>query len=190
MSHDPSGAFWPTIDSFGRVIFTRWDHLERDVTADADSESTTGTIHGTFNFSDETIGAQIIPRMDEIFPEPSPVRKSLWQGTNQNPMEFNQFFPWMINEDGTGEETLNHIGPPRVAFRARAGVQRRSQSRRFQCAEQPALQSEFHQQHAADPRRPGASRHLFLASMRTNSARMQPDKFIRSTDRPACPPTR
>src|SRR5262249_7580784 len=28
MSHDPSGSFTPTIDSFGRVIFTRWDHLQ------------------------------------------------------------------------------------------------------------------------------------------------------------------
>ena len=26
----PSGSFTPTIDSFGRVIFTRWDHLEND----------------------------------------------------------------------------------------------------------------------------------------------------------------
>ena len=25
-------------------------------------------------------------------------------------MSFNQFFPWAINQDGTDEETVNHIG--------------------------------------------------------------------------------
>src|SRR5690606_12950502 len=30
LNHTPSGAFSPIIDSFGRVIFTRWDHLQRD----------------------------------------------------------------------------------------------------------------------------------------------------------------
>ena len=39
MSHDPSGSFTPFVDSFGRVIFSRWDHLQRDQQADTDAES-------------------------------------------------------------------------------------------------------------------------------------------------------
>ena len=116
MSHNPSGSFWPTIDSYGRVVLTRWDHLERDVTADADTVSNSGTIKGTFNYSDESAGASSIPRQEEVFPEPSPVRPDLIAGTNLMGFEFNQFFPWTINEDGTGEETLNHIGRHELRF--------------------------------------------------------------------------
>jgi len=31
VEHSPSGSFKPFVDSVGRVIFTRWDHLARDV---------------------------------------------------------------------------------------------------------------------------------------------------------------
>ena len=37
LDHTPSGLFTPSIDSFGRVIFTRWDHLQRDQQADGDA---------------------------------------------------------------------------------------------------------------------------------------------------------
>jgi hypothetical protein len=30
MDHSPSGLFTPFVDSFGQVIFTRWDHLQQD----------------------------------------------------------------------------------------------------------------------------------------------------------------
>jgi hypothetical protein len=30
LNHAPSGDFTPIIDSYGRVIFTQWDHLQRD----------------------------------------------------------------------------------------------------------------------------------------------------------------
>jgi hypothetical protein len=36
MNHAPSGNFTPIVDSFGRVVFTQWDHLKRDQQADAD----------------------------------------------------------------------------------------------------------------------------------------------------------
>jgi hypothetical protein len=36
LDHAPSGDFDPIVDSFGRVIFSRWDHLQRDQQADAD----------------------------------------------------------------------------------------------------------------------------------------------------------
>ena len=35
LEHAPSGAFSLSLDSFGRVIFTKWDHLQRDQQGDA-----------------------------------------------------------------------------------------------------------------------------------------------------------
>ncbi len=106
LNHTPSGAFTPTIDSFGRVIFTRWDHLQRDQQADADRDNGT---YGTFNYSSEAANATALNDRSETFPEPRDT-----QG-NVNGHRFNQFFPWQINEDGTEEETLNHVGRHELA---------------------------------------------------------------------------
>lgn len=108
LDHSPSGDFTPILDSFGRVVFTRWDHLQRDQQADADA--TEGGTYGTFNYPDETAAA--IPQADrsEVFPEPRSSRADLLVGTNLEGHSFNQFFPWQVNEDGTEHETLNHIG--------------------------------------------------------------------------------
>ena len=48
--------------------------------------------------------------LDEVFPEPRNVRTDLLAGTGLAGNTFNQFFPWAINQDGTDEETVNHIG--------------------------------------------------------------------------------
>ncbi len=106
LNHAPSGAFTPSIDSFGRLIFTRWDHLQRDQQADADAE--TPGEYGTFDFSDESAAALKLNQRVEIFPEPR--ASSLPPGSNLAGNSINHFFPWMMNEDGTSEETLNHIG--------------------------------------------------------------------------------
>ncbi len=107
LNHTPSGAFTPIVDSFGRVLFTRWDHLQRDQQADADF---LGDSYGTFDFADESAAAALLPRSEEVFPEPREERTDLLAGTNLRGLRFNQFFPWQIRPDGTGEETLNHIG--------------------------------------------------------------------------------
>ncbi|WP_435353364.1 3-coathanger stack domain-containing protein [Emticicia sp. SJ17W-69] len=120
LTHSPSGDFTPSIDNAGRLIFTRWDHLQRDQQADADIEdilNNTGNDYnyGTFNYADETANATksaILPDA-EIFPEPRPGRTdllSLPQWANTNPQSFNIFNPWMMNEDGTEMEILNHLG--------------------------------------------------------------------------------
>lgn len=106
LNHAPSGAFTPSIDSYGRVIFTRWDHLQRDQQADADAENPGE--YGTFDFSDETAGAQKLNQRVEVFPEPRAGNTP--PGSNLVGNNINHFFPWMINEDGTSEETLNHLG--------------------------------------------------------------------------------
>jgi hypothetical protein len=102
LDHAPSGDFHPTIDSFGRVIFSRWDHLQRDQQKDAGG-------YGTFNYSDESAEATLLAADTEVFPESrsasDPDRKSF-----EELHTINQFFPWMINQDGTEVETLNHVG--------------------------------------------------------------------------------
>jgi hypothetical protein len=109
VNHTPSGAFSPVLDSAGRVVFSRWDHLQRDQQADTDWENGYVT-YGTFNWSDESPGSVATTNQAEVFPEPRPGRTDLLAGTGLAGHTFNQFFPWAINQDGTGEETLNHIG--------------------------------------------------------------------------------
>jgi Hydrazine synthase alpha subunit middle domain len=108
MQQSPSGSFSPQIDSFGRVVYIRWDHLQRDQQADADTVSNAG--YGTFNYADESSNAARLNERTEVFPEPRGNRTDLLAGTNLEGHTFNDFFPWMINEDGTDEETLNHLG--------------------------------------------------------------------------------
>ncbi len=104
LNHSPSGAFSPSVDSFGRVVFIRWDHLQRDQQADADAGAG-GTAYGTFNYASESPGAAaLFQERPEVFPE----RRQT--AGNVNGHNFNDFFPWMILEDGTEEETLNHLG--------------------------------------------------------------------------------
>jgi hypothetical protein len=107
LNHTASGLFSPSIDSFGRVVFTKWDHLQRDQQADADKFDKAG--NKSFNYADETAGAKQLASTKEVFPEPRDKRDpELAPGVSAH--NFNQFFPWQINEDGTGEETVNHVG--------------------------------------------------------------------------------
>lgn len=106
LQHSPSGSFYPIVDSYGRIIFTRWDHLQRDQQADLDRQ---GYQYGTFNYESEDSLAQPLNSNKEIFPEPRTKNNPDYDPTYAE-HTFNQFFPWEINQDGTGEETLNHVG--------------------------------------------------------------------------------
>lgn len=104
LSHVPSGAFSPKVALDGRVMYVRWDHLQRDQQWYA--EKTGQADYGTFDFVSETSDDRAANVVDN-FPE--------WIDEGETPSGyhrhiFNQFFPWQINEDGTGEETLNHVG--------------------------------------------------------------------------------
>ncbi len=102
LDHSPSGDFHPIIDSYGRVVFTRWDHLQRD-------QENIGVSFGAFNYSSEASTATSIGSAPEVFPE---ARTSADPDKNVNvdAHTFNHFFPWMMNENGMELETLNHIG--------------------------------------------------------------------------------
>ncbi|MDA8018765.1 MAG: hypothetical protein MPN21_15090 [Thermoanaerobaculia bacterium] len=97
LDHAPSGVFTPIVDSFGRVLFTRWDHLQRDQQADEGQPE-------AFDWPNEEPGANTSAAAD-VFPEP---RTNAPAPLNDH--RFNHFFPWMINADGTEHETLNHVG--------------------------------------------------------------------------------
>lgn len=108
MQHSPSGSFTPIVDSFGRVVFTRWDHLQQDQQADADALD--GDVYGSFDYAGESAGAARQARQDEVFPEPRSARTDLLAGTPFVGHTLNQFLPWEVRQDGTGEEVLNHLG--------------------------------------------------------------------------------
>ena len=109
LQHAPSGSFGPLVDSFGRILFTRWDHLQTDQQAEADAEAEAAgepSIYGSFDYASEAANAARGPRA----PEPYPEALTAVAGSNLNGHRFNFFFPWQLNQDGSGEETLNHIG--------------------------------------------------------------------------------
>ena len=110
LNHAPSGNFTPIVDSFGRVVFTQWDHLQRDQQADTDALNGGSCTYCTFNFASEAIGATALTTNTEVFPEPRKDRADLLAGTNLNGHSFNHFFPWTINEDGADSEVLGHLG--------------------------------------------------------------------------------
>ncbi|MFN8445390.1 MAG: hypothetical protein U0175_31665 [Caldilineaceae bacterium] len=119
LNHAPSGDFTPIVDSYGRLIFTQWDHLQRDQQADADEDDSLGdnqcnnpgNRYGTFNYSNESASATYtLGVRSEVFPEPRSCRQDLLPGTGLIGHDFNQFFPWMINQDGSEGEILNHLG--------------------------------------------------------------------------------
>ena len=107
LNHAPSGDFNPFVDSFGRVIFTQWDHLQQDQQAAGDRNNTDN--YGTFNYLNE-VSSTILYSRAEVFPEPLKFDAISLAGTNLQGHSFNHFFPWQMNEDGTEVETLNHIG--------------------------------------------------------------------------------
>ena len=82
LDHAPSGDFSPIVDSFGRVIFTRWDHLQRDQQADADAHRRRRLRHLQLR---RTSGrrARACDDRAEVFPEPRAVRApTCCAGTN------------------------------------------------------------------------------------------------------------
>lgn len=108
LTHSPSGDFEPFVDSYGRVIFTRWDHLQQDQQAAGDRNGEDS--YGTFNYASEAADAKILNSRKEVFPEPLTFDTVSLTGTNLHGHSFNHFFPWQILEDGTGLEVVNHIG--------------------------------------------------------------------------------
>ncbi|HXA46629.1 MAG TPA: hypothetical protein VNW52_03290, partial [Burkholderiaceae bacterium] len=124
IEHAPSGVFDLYLDSFGRLIFTKWDHLKRDQQADHDRYD--GDHYQPYDFADESPTAvqKVYPQYDpttgkliadsngvlyDYYPE-ARVPQDPTRDPNEALQDFNQFFVWQINEDGSAEETMNHVG--------------------------------------------------------------------------------
>ncbi len=108
LEHAPSGATSLSMDSFGRVIFTKWDHLQRDQQGDAPD---TAASYKAFTWADESAQAATTTSLigAEVFPEPRTMNDPAY--SPQLALHpFNHFLPWEMNQDGTAEETLNHVG--------------------------------------------------------------------------------
>ena len=69
LNHTPSGAFNPIVDSFGRIIETRWDHLVQD--SNGTDDRLQRATNGAVNFLSETLAAIFqATNIVESFPEP------------------------------------------------------------------------------------------------------------------------
>jgi hypothetical protein len=104
VENTPSGSFGPFVDSFGRLVFSRWDHLNQDLNNDPTTSPPTGIT--PFDYASEAANAATSATAVDLYPEPIHATG----GSNLNGFEINQFFPWVVNQDGTNEEILNHIG--------------------------------------------------------------------------------
>ncbi|MBR7799220.1 hypothetical protein [Undibacterium fentianense] len=117
LTHTPSGAFSPMIDSFGRVLFTRWDHLQQDQLADRDRDAERNRVQlpfASFNFNDESVQAKRLNHRNEIFPE-SRVGSTSTYG-QVNAFRSNFFSLWQVDQSGGNEETINHLGLHELNF--------------------------------------------------------------------------
>ncbi|WLI88982.1 hypothetical protein Q4S45_20105 [Massilia sp. R2A-15] len=117
LNHAPSGAFTPILDSYGRVLFTRWDHLQQDQLAERDRDASRNGVappFRSFNYAAEDARA---PKLDSRA-EPFPESRSGSTGPYGAVSGFitNFFTIWSMNEDGSNEETLNHVGQHELAF--------------------------------------------------------------------------
>ncbi len=108
IEHLPSGAFNPFVDSFGRLILTRWDHLSQDPNAVNDILKK-GT-NGAFNWAGEAANAGISTNILETFPEPRKFDTNYCALLGVSGNDFNLFLPWALDQNGGNEEVLNHVG--------------------------------------------------------------------------------
>lgn len=122
LEHSPSGVFDLFLDSYGRVLFTKWDHLKRDQEADIDRYQ--NGVYGTIDFESETsTKTKSYARKDangkliadakgvlyDVFPEARHLQDPT-RDPNEPLHDYNQFMLWQVNEDGSEEETINHVG--------------------------------------------------------------------------------
>ena len=121
ITHNPSGVFTPLVDSFGRVLFVSWDHLQRDIYQFG--------LNGRYswNLSDESPDA-VLTDNREHFPEPEisydPDLMAFPQYGTGNTHTIKLFFLWELTGTEVGSEVipytnmeiLNHLGRHQLTF--------------------------------------------------------------------------
>ena len=117
LNHAVSGAFSPILDSYGRVVFTRWDHQQQDQLAQRDRDAARNGVALPFksmNFAGEARDAKALDSRDEPFPESRSGSRGPFGAVSAFTTNF--FTLWQMEEDGRNEETLNHVGQHELAF--------------------------------------------------------------------------
>ena len=117
LNHAVSGAFTPILDSYGRVVFTRWDHQQQDQLAQRDRDAARNGVALPFksmNFAGEARDAKALATRDEPFPESRSGSRGPYGEVSAFTTNF--FTLWQMEEDGRNEETLNHVGQHELAF--------------------------------------------------------------------------
>jgi hypothetical protein len=117
LNHAVSGAFTPILDSYGRVLFTRWDHQQQDQLAERDRDGARNGValpFRSFNYAGEDAGAPALDSRAEPFPESRSGSRGPYGEVSAFTTNF--FTIWQMDEDGSGEETLNHVGQHELAF--------------------------------------------------------------------------
>jgi hypothetical protein len=117
LNHAPSGAFTPMLDSYGRLLYTRWDHQQQDQLAERDRNAAANRValpFRSFNYAGEGVRAPALDSRAEPFPESRGGSSSPYGEVSAFTTNF--FTIWQMNENGTGEETLNHVGQHELAF--------------------------------------------------------------------------
>ena len=117
LNHAASGAFNPTLDSYGRIIFTRWDHLQQDQLAERDRDAERNGValpFNSFNYDSEAADARKRRTRAELFPESRSGSRGKYGEVSAFTTNF--FTAWAMNQDGSNEETLNHVGQHELSF--------------------------------------------------------------------------
>lgn len=102
--NSPSGVFDPMIDSFGRLLFSSWDHLEQDLFLEQGF---------AFDWDSESVNATILNQTSEFFPEPRGGELDQFMTPYGLMSEYNMklFFTWQVDAfTFNNAETINHIG--------------------------------------------------------------------------------
>ena len=122
IAHMPSGAFTPILDSYGRLLFSQWDHLVRDRSTVYDRAPNTAigenwalTTNGMGNWDSEASNSTFTLGTNDQYPEPRNFDQTSLLTTHLNGHTtsgnaFNFFLLWMIHEDGSNHEIINHMG--------------------------------------------------------------------------------
>lgn len=107
----------PIQDNAGRILFTRWDHQQQDQLTERDRDAARNGValpFRSFNFAGEDARAPALASRAEPFPESRSGSRGPYGEVSAFATNF--FTLWQMNADGSGEETLNHVGQHELAF--------------------------------------------------------------------------
>ncbi len=193
LDHAPSGDYFISLDSFGRVVFSRWDILQHD-----QLHSLSGGSIESVDFPQEAHNGNPVEQESEaLFPEHNPLLNFEKTKFNSVPGYFGRlelpdltksltgtggtlfderlpsaFFPWTMNEDGTEQQTINHIGRHELRDTIPAGSFPSIDVRPYSLeASQHANKNSIINivQMREDPREPGVFYAIDAATARTHS---------------------